>query len=420
MGASTEKREPGGGSGTKRNFFVYAASHGLTKLGDALMNPKTTLSWLGSALGAPTFLVAMLVPIREAGSLLLQVAVAGLIDRMRRRKWAWVAGSVVQGGCVGGMALVALRLEGLSAGLALVGLLALFATARSVCSLSSKDVLGRTVSEDRRGRAGGWASSAGGIATLVVAAGGLIWGGDGLRSMAWVLLCAAVAWWLAAGLFSAMREPADEGGGGGSAGLGRLSLLREDPRLRRFVITRTLLLCSALSAPYYVMLAQRHLKDVESGWLGFVLLAGLASLVGGPLWGRLADRSSRQTMLWGVALASLLGLGVFSVERWASPALAQWWLLPGAFFVLSIAHQGVRIGRKTWIVNIAEGQRRRDYVAVSNSAMGVMLLIVGGLAAALAEYSLSGVLLALTLLGAAGAVLARDLPEAESDPDEGG
>lgn len=406
--------EPGSAD-QRRNYLVYAASHGLTKLGDALMNPKTTLSWLGTALGAPTFLVALLVPIREAGSLLLQVVVAGWVDRLRRRKWAWVAGSAIQGLCVAAMAGVALGMQGLQAGLALLGLLALFSAARSVCSLSSKGVLGRSVAKAWRGRAGGWASAAAGVATLVVAAGGLWLGGEGLRPMAFVLFGAALAWGLAGLVFVGMREPADRADrDSGGRGLGRLSLLREDRRLLRFVITRTLMLCSALSAPYYVMLAQRHLQEVGSSWLGFVLLAGLAGLLGGPLWGRLADRSSRMVMLCGVAIASVLGLLVFCLERWASSALAEWWLLPGAFFLLSLAHEGVRIGRKTWIVNIAEGQQRRDYVAVSNSAMGVMLLLVGGLAAALAEHSLSAVLLALTLLGGLGAVLTRALPEAES------
>lgn len=398
----------------RRNLLVYAASHGLTQLGDALMNPKTTLSWLGGALGAPTVLVAMLVPIREAGSLLLQVAIAGRIDRLRRRKGAWVMGSLVQGLCVAGMAGVALGLQGLQAGLALLGLLALFSAARSVCSLSSKDVLGRSVPKARRGRAAGWASAAAGVATLAVAAGGLWMGGEGLRPMAAVLLGAALAWGVAALVFAGLREPEDASAGvAGERGLGRLSLLRTDRRLLSFIITRTLMLCSALSAPYYVMLAQRHLPEVGSSWLGFILLAGLAGLLGGPLWGWLADRSSRLVMGCSAGIASALGLAVFCVERWSVDALSEWWLLPGAFFLLSLAHQGVRIGRKTWIVNVVEGQQRRDYVAVSNSAMGLILLLLGAAAALLAERSLSAVLLVLTLLGALGALLSRQLPEAE-------
>lgn len=413
MSSAQAERAPSEGAG-RRNFVVYAGSHGLTKLGDALMNPKTTLSWLGASLGAPTFLVAMLVPVREAGSLLLQVLVAGWVERVRRRKWAWVAGSLTQAACVAGMAAVAFLLEGLPAGLALLALVALFALARSVCSLSSKDVLGRTLPKGQRGRAGGWASSAAGAATLAVAGAGLWWGGgDDRQAIAWLLLGAAAAWLVAAACFSAMAEPADDSDASGKS-LGRLSLLREDPRLRFFILTRSLLLCSALSAPYYVLLAQRHLGDSGQGWLAFVLLSGLAGLLGGPLWGRMADRSSRQVLAWAAAIASLLGLLVFGLETWRPETLDVNWVLPAAYLLLSLAHEGVRIGRKTWIVNIAEGAERRDYVAVSNSAMGVILLVVGAAAAALADWSLSAVLLGLTLLGVAGTLMSRQLPEAET------
>lgn len=403
-----------GASSVRRNFIVYAGSHGLTKLGDALMNPKTTLSWLGASLGAPTFLVAMLVPVRESGSLLLQVLVAEWVERRPRRKWAWVAGSLMQAACVAGMALVAFLLEGLAAGVALLVLVGLFALARSVCSLASNDVLGRALPGRLRGRAGGWASSAAGGATLAVAGLGLWLGGDeDRRAIAWLLLAAAAAWLVAAASFAAIVEPADGSRARGTS-LGRLALLREDPRLRRFILTRSLLLCSALSAPYYVLLAQQHLDGAGQGWLAFVLLSGLAGLLGGPLWGRMADRSSRSVLGWSAAIASLLGLLVFCLETWQPSALDAYWVMPAAYLVLSLAHEGVRIGRKTWIVNIAEGAQRRDYVAVSNSAMGLILLIVGAAAAALADWSLTAALLGLTLLGAAGTLMTRRLPEAET------
>lgn len=406
-----------------RNFALYAISHGLAKLGDALMNPKTTLSWLGAALGAPTFLVAMLVPLREAGSLLVQVPVAGLVERVARRKWAWSVGSVLQGLCVAGMGAVAAWAQGARAGVVLLLLVAAFALARSVCSLASKDVLGRSLPADRRGRAGGWASSAAGVATLLVAGAGMLIlegaeSSQGDRAgLAWLLLAAAAAWLLAAGLFTAIDEPADVVPKRAGATVARLALLRQDPRLRRFVLTRSLLLCSALSAPYYVLLAQRHVGGSGAGWLGFVALSGIAGLLGGPLWGRLADRSSRRVLVAAASIAAVLGLLVFALQQWAETWLAAWWLLPTAYLLLAVAHEGVRIGRKTWVVNIARGQQRRDYVAVSNSAMGLILLGVGAAAALLAAHSLSLALLILSLLGAAGAWFARELPEAEVDDD---
>ncbi|HBM22807.1 MAG TPA: MFS transporter, partial [Alcanivorax sp.] len=75
------------------------------------------------------------------------------------------------------------------------------------------------------------------------------------------------------------------------------------------------------------------------------------------------------------------------------------WFYPVAFFVLSIAHSGVRIGRKTYLVDMAGGTKRTDYTAVSNTVIGVLLLVLGGVSAAV---SLLGAQWALLLLGAMG------------------
>ena len=54
------------------NFFRQLGAMALTKLGDALASPKTTLAWTLGALGAPAWMVGLLVPIRESGSMLPQ------------------------------------------------------------------------------------------------------------------------------------------------------------------------------------------------------------------------------------------------------------------------------------------------------------------------------------------------------------
>ena len=80
------------------------------------------------------------------------------------------------------------------------------------------------------------------------------------------------------------------------------------------------------------------------------------------------------------------------------------------FLLLSVTHQGVRLGRKTYVVDLASGNRRTDYVAVSNSVIGLMLLLVGLAGALLAQLSLALVLamFAGTSLGAL--LLGRRLP----------
>ena len=76
-----------------------------------------------------------------------------------------------------------------------------------------------------------------------------------------------------------------------------------------------------------------------------------------------------------------------------------------------IAHSGVRLGRKTYVVDLASGNRRTDYVAVSNSVIGVVLLLLGGFGALAQVFSVTLVILLLSLLGLAGAALSWSLPE---------
>lgn len=57
-------------SSISQNYFLIIISSVLTKLGDVLSASKTVLAWLMAYLGAPIFLISLLVPIRESGSML--------------------------------------------------------------------------------------------------------------------------------------------------------------------------------------------------------------------------------------------------------------------------------------------------------------------------------------------------------------
>ena len=91
-----------------RNFFVYLASNTLTKLGDALASPKTVLAWVMASVGAPTSIVAMLVPIRESGSMLPQLILGAWVRQRPLRKPVWITGSLLQAAAVLGCAAISL------------------------------------------------------------------------------------------------------------------------------------------------------------------------------------------------------------------------------------------------------------------------------------------------------------------------
>jgi hypothetical protein len=398
------------------NFLRQLGAMALTKLGDALASPKTTLAWTLAALGAPAWMVGLLVPVRESGSMLPQLFIAARVRVLPRRKPVWLLGALLQAAAVAGMAAAAFWLEGAAAGAAILGLLVFFSLARGLNSIASKDVLGKTVPKTRRGRLGGYAASVSGAISLAVG-GALLWWGQaaGPALLGGLLVMAAACWVMASLVYGGIEEApgSTEGGANGiTEALGKMRLLRDEPDFGRFVLARALLLVSALSAPFVVLLAR---GNGIGGWEGlplFLLAAGAASLLSSPFWGRFADASSRRTMIASGSLASVVALAAIGADAWLD-GVAAGWVLVGLFFVLGVAHDGVRLGRKTYLVDLAGGNRRTDYVAVSNTAMGGLLLVTGALTGAVGTASVPAALAVLAGMGLAGAWLCRRLPEVQ-------
>ena len=162
------------------------------------------------------------------------------------------------------------------------------------------------------------------------------------------------------------------------------------------------------------MLAVRSGAEGLGGLGGFILASGVAALLGGRIFGRLADRSSKRLMAGGAAFASaIIVLLVLAVTVVGVPhgSVLAYVVFVGSYFLLTLTHTGVRVGRKTYIVDLAEGDRRTTYVAVSNSAMGLVLLVVGALSSALATLGITWALLFLAGLGLLGVVTSARLPE---------
>ncbi len=400
------------------NFLLMIISHFFSKLGDAIANPKVVLPWVMETIQAPVYLIGFLVPIRESGSLIPQLLIASYIRQMPVRKWVWIGGSLLQALAMAGIGLVAWTSEGIAAGYAIIGLLILFSLARGLSSVASKDVVGKTIPKTQRGRVTGWSASMAGLVTVMFGAALLLYSQQALTPFDYgCMLAAAGALWVVAALaYAAIREFPGATDGGGNAffeAIKRLTILQTDKPFRRFVITRSLLLCSALTAPYYVVLAQKHLGS-PTYLLGlFVMASGAASLLSAPFWGRFADQSSRKVMIVAAIITAALGLSVFAIDLLVPSFLAFSWVLPTVYFLLSIAHQGIRVGRKTYVVDLAEGNKRTDYVAVSNTLIGVILLILGFTGALSTVLEISSIILILSLMGVVGALLAGSLPEVE-------
>ncbi len=400
------------------NFFLIIVSNTLTKLGDAIGNPKTVLAWLMSYVNAPLYLISFLVPIRESGSMLPQIFIASFVRKKPIRKYVWVIGSILQFISMAGIGFTAITFTGATAGWIIILLLIMFSLSRGLCSVSSKDVMGKTIPKTRRGRLNGFSTAISGILVLAVGLLMLFKKDENLsiEFYGYLIFFAGVLWVLAAAVYSKIKEYPGETSGGKNAfkeAIARLDLLKNDKSFRNFVIARSLLLCSALTAPFYVVIAQNYLgKEIYILGL-FIIAGGIASSISAPIWGKMADESSKRVMIIAAMITSLLGIAMFAVMTWIPFLRSINWIYPFAFFILGIAHSGVRLGRKTYIVDMAGGNKRTDYVAVSNTVIGFILLITGGISALASIISPEGIILVLSLFGLAGAYASAKLPEVE-------
>ena len=398
-----------------RNFFAYLSSNVLTKVADELASARLILPWLLGLLGAPAAFTGFLVPLREAGVLLPQLLVAAYVRRLALRRGVWFLGTALCAAAMLVMAFTAPRLYGAAAGWTVIGLMAAFSLAKGICSVSAKDVLGKTVSKTRRGTLMGYSAGIAGAATFAIGVYVEFYAVPGRSGDLFFhfLLGAGVLYLGAIALFSFIVEEPGATEGGGNAlqvALQSLSILRSDPVFRRFVVARSLLLSVALVPPFYVLLAQRHSSGAAG--LGLMIIAGgLAVSLSSPVWGRIGDRSSRLVMLIAAVAAGLVDILTWLLERAGADPLESVWTWAGLFFLIATFHNGVRLGRKVYLVDMSSGETRATYVAVSNTLIGAAMFLGGGfgvLADILGSASVIGLLGLVSLLSAA---YIRGLPE---------
>jgi len=332
--------------------------------------------------------------------------------RAPKRKWFLVIGYIGQGLGLLAMGWVAMTMEGTAAGWTVIGLLVWISLARGFASVASKDVIGKTVPKTRRGVLNGYSASAAGLVTLMF---GLVLALEVTRqwqNFGFLLVAAAVASAMAAIVYAAVEEysgAVDGGANGLVAAFKSAKILVTDKDFRHFITVRALMMSSGLSAPFFILIAQQSGGGQGLASLGmFVIVSGLASMVSGVVWGKFSDASSRKVMLTTSIAISLVCLITALLEFFAQTSLV---LMLSLYFLLSVIHEGVRVGRKTYVLDLAGGSKRTDYVAVGNTLIGLLLLAVGMFSAVLANLSITWALMLFASMGALGFLLGLRLPE---------
>ena len=395
-----------------RNARRHVAALSLSKLSDGLVDPKLVLSWLLGSMGVPAAFIGMLVPIREAGALLPQIVLGGWLSRLRHRRWVWVTGSAVQGVAAIGIALAALWTRDALAGVVVCTLLACLAVARAACSVSYKDILGKTVGQSRRGAVTGLAGSVSAAAVVVFAALMLTGVLKSEGALIAAIAVAGLAWLVAALVLAGLREE-DSTPDGASPVETYREILRRDANLRRFILVRGLLVSTALAPPYMVLLtAQEGRRIGHAGGDAAGLVSGRVcqflclGTAGGsrqrPGAGP-GGRFCRAAMLAAMA-AQVIGLA-------QGPGV-----IPAILFVLMLAYHGVRQARSVYLVDISDPELRAQNAAIANTAIGAVLLLAGLIGGALSFVGPLGALAGFAAMALAGGAFALTLRRVQRDP----
>jgi MFS family permease len=399
-----------------RNFFLNALNGAATKLADQLANPGLVLTWFLDALNVPATVIGFLSPVRQAGSLLPQLIVSGQIRRFPKRKWFWLAGGGIFGLAFILMIPASLITSGVATGIAVVCLLAIGSLARGISSVAFKDVLAKTIPKGRRGTLLAFRATAGGTLALIA---GLILRSQvanaqeigpyllliGLGGGLWIAGVALITLIVEEpGVTEGARNPLQEARAG-------VRLLRDIPGYRRYVIVRSILLTVELSLPYYTLLL-RNLTSGTAGELGiFVVTASIAQVLSSPLWGRLADRSSRQVMGMSGLLAVSAGVLALSFEHFLGSQIHPL-IMALPLLVVGFARAGVRLGRKTYLIDGAPDEERPTYVALGNTIIGILTILGSGLGWFADVLGLQVLITVLMAAAFMGAIMAFRLPPA--------
>jgi hypothetical protein len=401
-----------------RNYVLNVLNGASTKLAEQLAGPKVVLPWLLSAIGAPQFITGLLMPIKQAGSLIPQLIVSGQIREYPIRKWFWVGAGVSQSIFLILMIFAVLLFSPTLAGYAIVILLLLFSTASGVGSVAYKDVVGKTIDKGIRGIMLANRAAIGGV--LTIGAGLVIRffiGEKGeTNNYLYLIGIAAVLWFLGAIFFAFKEEYAGATEGGRNAineAKAGFQIFSKDGNYRTYLFAKIFLISIEISAPFYVL----HSKQVISGsieTLGIMIIAvGLANIVSSPFWGKFADTSSKNTMIYAGLIGALTA--IFALGFALLPSVIQTSYVYGIVFVLlGIAEAGVRLGRKTYLLDYLDEKDRPTYIAFANSSIGVVTLGIGALLGLVIQYFGIQILLYVLIgMGLVGSYLSLRLKSSE-------
>jgi MFS family permease len=406
------------------NYRVLLSQGILLDLSQTLSSPRLVLPFLYLALGAPAFFAGMLIPIVQIARMIGQVVSAPFVSTARYSKWYMALGiltttaSLALIGLTGGSTPDDIKIIIFLTVATIVGL------GQGLSRLAFQNMLGYIVQKPARrtllfaqtGLSGllaigvAWsiqtaysdkvtphvqdATAADTVATTDTAAkaAGHATSLDGHLILLWI----GIGVGLLSGLISMMiREspsvarqkelPDKETSNKLFSELFKgISAVRQVAWFRRFVIARILFLSVELAIPFYVIYFAEQHKDTSNALSIFVIATSLGLAVGGLVWSRYSRWPLSNVMSFAAGIASVAAMFAIGIEYWGHTRYIQ--LCAVVFFFVSIADQGISSARKIYIANVAAADERAYYIAISDTLVGAIAILIAFLLGILAQF----------------------------------
>ncbi len=391
----------------RTNFVLHVMNGAFGGLGDALTGSALVMTAFLSQLTTSNLLIALLPPLRDAGWYLPQFFMASLMDRTRLKISSYRASTVFRMAAWLAMVVSIFTIQDHH-----LLLVAVFACTIAISLLAGFAALpflmltAKVIPPDRRGLVFGLRQLAGGL--LGIAAGGavalILGGGAGLtfpHNYALVLAGGASGYALSYIVLGFMHEEPDEVAAHTPPMLANLreawAIARTDQQYQRYIVMRVALLVAAACVPFLTVYAKRTLA-VSDAFIGTLISVTLSSsLLSNMAWARVSDRRGNRLVMIVAAImgATFCGLAAlttaFSAEALNSTA-ARLTLL--ALFAVSGAMvAGINLASNPLMIEIAPPGRQSLYIGLSNSILGVVLLLTSLVGLIVDHFGFAGLFL---------------------------
>ena len=409
----------------RRNFTLGVFNGAAYGFVEALIDPPVVLTWFVSQLTTSNLLIGLVAPMGDAGWFLPQVFVSARIQRLDRKMPSYIWSAIIR--TLAWLLLAAVVWFVNDRSLLLAGFFVLYNIARIVSGLGGLaffDVVAKTIPLRRRGNYFAWRQLLGGLLGL---GGGLIVNAvlnhprlvfpDG-HAFLFVLYTVGMA--LGMGAFALIREPP----GAVVAEPMTLSqqlrrsghLLRLDGVYRRYMAARLALSLANIALPFYAIYA-KNVLGASDGMAGVYVATRVgATLLFNLPWGRLSDRQGNQlvmrVMSLGIAVTASLAMVLAGLVEALHPQGA--WLpylaLP-LFFLNGAVRPAQALVGSNFLLELAPEAERPLYLGLSNTLVGIVVLISGLGGLVVDAFGFTGLLVVALGLAAAAYVFVMGLPE---------